>query len=754
MSGAPGRGAHRRQVEGALSALAFHGDGGYSWFGERFPAGEAGTLIRRIAWRLYLDFYTQGGATPTLDRRFTPSGRGRADLVPRLTAVNGGRGSQEPGWRVSAATADALVIERIGLTLHVPAGSVRDAGGRTPGAGEEGSLELPNELRSRSPGHYMALGDLGMPADEPRGRLYWNLTPEGAVAAMAHLTQVLNEARIPFSFKVLSDSSAYTRRDAGVLYAPRERIAAIVALAEEVAEALPWALRDGVPALTLPIAPGIGYADDPDDGESFGLHRCRLIAEAIVDSRHGGSSSGATMVAVEERFAAAGLSLDAPYRSPTRPAALIERERPPRRPAARQMDPVEASLDIGRRVLDSALWHGDRCSWIAPALETRPGGAPRPVVRPIGASLHRGTAGVGLFLAELHAATGEAGLRDTALAALRTALTAPGEGSGLYVGRVGVAYAAVRCADLLEADELRGRARALLRGRPVDTEVDLHSGLAGSAVGLLALAPGLGSGVRDALDPLGDAIVARAEGDAETMSWPTGPDGARLANLLGMAHGASGIGLALAMLGAESGDGGLADAARAAFRYERGHADPEHGWPDLRARGRTGAPGPSFTTAWCHGAPGVALARMRAWALLGDAELREEADAGLAITAAAVRGAAEGDGADFCLCHGLAGNADILLEGARTLPGAPPAWQRLARSAAESGIARYPARSLAWPCGPAGETPGLMLGLAGIGLFLLRLSDPTVPSVLAIGGLASDRPITAAPTLMEVTHGD
>jgi hypothetical protein len=46
---------------------------------------------------------------------------------------------------------------------------------------------------------------------------------------------------------------------------------------------------------------------------------------------------------------------------------------------------------------------------------------------------------------------------------------------------------------------------------------------------------------------------------------------------------------------------------------------------------------------------------------------------------------------------------------------------------------RFEAAGLPWPCGVqnAGETPNLLLGVAGIGYFFLRLYDSqTIPTVL------------------------
>ena len=730
---------HREGVAAALAAITVHRDGGYSWFGERLPGGDGDDVTRRLSWRLYLDYYAQGRPTPTLDRRLSPAASGRTDLTERLSAGNASRESLQPGWRVMGLTdGDDLEIVRAGITIQVPPSAFcpRAEGDLRPGS--EGALRVPGELRARSPGYYTALGERGLPMDQSRGRIYWSLTPRGAVSGMTAVTEALNAAGLPFSFKVLADSSAYTRCDAGVLYVRRDDVNAALAVAERFSSAHPWALRPVVPALTLRIAEGIGYADDPENGESFGMHRCRLIAEAAVAAWHEGRPTPERALdAVEARFAACGLSLDQPYCDPGHgqapPAAL---RRSSRRAAPEGEDELAQAVAIGVHLRDSALWHRGRCAWLSPGLERRPGSPPHLVVRPTDPWLYAGTAGIGLFLAELHAATRAGGLRETAVGAIHHALEGAegprGAGRpGLYSGSAGVAYAAARASALLGSGGLRDRAEALLAAEPPwDAEADLHGGLAGAAMGRLAV---LGASAGEDLDEIGDALLARAEREGEAISWATGPSDARLANLLGMAHGTSGIGLCLAELAAATGRDDLADAARAAFAHERARFDPTGGgWPDLRSEGRTGAPGPSLTNAWCHGAPGIALARLRAWELLRDDQLIEEARTAFEITASEVRTSLLADGADFCLCHGLAGNADVLMEGARRLPGADRRLDELVREVASTGVERYPASGRRWPCGSVEETPALMLGLAGIGLFLLRLVDPSIPSVLTI----------------------
>ncbi len=89
---------------------------------------------------------------------------------------------------------------------------------------------------------------------------------------------------------------------------------------------------------------------------------------------------------------------------------------------------------------------------------------------------------------------------------------------------------------------------------------------------------------------------------------------------------------------------------------------------------------------------------------------------------------------NLSLCHGLAGNAEILWERAYERRVGAREMRRLAIDVAELGWEEYGRPGRDWPCGtPGGETPSLMLGLAGIGLFYLRLEDPSLPSVLVPG---------------------
>lgn len=404
-----------------------------------------------------------------------------------------------------------------------------------------------------------------------------------------------------------------------------------------------------------------------------------------------------------------------------------------------------ASL-IAKRIVGQAIWYEDRCNWVGASPVEGPGGQPVLTYAALGPELYGGTSGIALFLAELYAATGDRDVRHTAQGAIRHALAReadlpPAMNLGLYAGRIGIALAAARVGALLADDGLVERSRAIVV--PLDgvgDEFDLISGRAGAIVGLLVLQELLGEpGLLGAARRLGEELIETAVKENGCWSWAS-PSFPESRNLAGYSHGAAGAGHGLYELAEATGESAFAQAAEQAFSYERRLFDPQaRNWPDLRGVGRrpkqSGAP--SFSTFWCHGAPGIALSRLRAYELTGDQAHRDEAAVGVATTQRHVEAAARSGTGNYSLCHGLAGNAEALLYAIDLLGADWATGEALALQVAEAGIEAFAQRGVAWPCGTlGGETPNLMLGLAGIGLFYLRLGDPEIPSVLLMHPVA------------------
>jgi hypothetical protein len=316
----------RRRLSAALAALRVN-ETSYTWFGLRhtvLPTATAAALgpatVRRylqsaLQLRLYSDFYCPGEATPTPPARTQPPAA--PSYRDALSAANMGTGCTEKQWRVLGIDGTDTVIERQGLRLWVAADELCDGPDVRPGV--EVAVRLPNDLPHRSPGFYTALGDVALPDTDagPLVRIYWNLTPAGAPHALRIVTTALNAARIPFRFKVADAPAGFARRDAGVLYLLARHYPTVAELLSARYVRLRDTLGPGTPAFTKQLAPGLALAEDPGDGGSFGLHRCGLVAQALVQTRQPRHRSpGARLAAVSEHLLAHGIDPDAPHLNP------------------------------------------------------------------------------------------------------------------------------------------------------------------------------------------------------------------------------------------------------------------------------------------------------------------------------------------------------------------------------------------------------------------------------------------------------
>ena len=400
---------------------------------------------------------------------------------------------------------------------------------------------------------------------------------------------------------------------------------------------------------------------------------------------------------------------------------------------------LELAGRFGHEIAASAIWSGGRCNWVGTLPRDEAIVRGRAEMAALGPDLYGGTSGVALFLAEAGVRLDDASLRATALGAIRLALEQadridPRLRDGLYGGSIGVAYAAARVAGLLGAADVHANACEVLQAWRRDGArsgpSDVMSGCAGAVVGLTALSRLVADQwLVDAAVELGDELITRADVSAAGWSW-SDPQEPSMYNLCGYVHGAAGVGHALGELFGATGEGRFREAAERAFDYERSWFDTRTAtWPDLRGVARAAgrdAPVPAASPSWCNGALGITLARRRAAELLASKALHREADIALAECERHVGDLLVSAPDDFSLCHGAAGAADVLLHAADG-----PA--DLARQLGRRGIELYSGPAARFPCGvPLGETPGLLLGLAGIGMLYLRLADPTIQSPLLI----------------------
>lgn len=353
---------------------------------------------------------------------------------------------------------------------------------------------------------------------------------------------------------------------------------------------------------------------------------------------------------------------------------------------------------------------------------------------PLGADLFHGLSGIALFLAHLGATTGDrahTALARDAFATARSQVARDMVGKvGGMAGLGGLVYAATHLGVLWDDPGLLDYAASLVPAIAADaardTRYDFVAGSAGSIAGLAALAAVRpGGALTDALAACADALVRGARPAGSGAAWlGTVMVEERVADvpMAGVSHGAAGIVWPLLYAAGTLGDTRCTDTARAGLAYERDLFLPAAGnWQDVRR----GGSGPGGTlVAWCAGAAGIGISRLLSLPHLDTPDVRADLDTALDTTRR------RGFGMNHSLCHGDLGNLDLLLLAADRLHRADLAAE--VRLRAGSVLDSIDADG--WICGvPTGvEAPGLMTGIAGTGLQLLRLADPTrIPSVLA-----------------------
>jgi hypothetical protein len=776
------------QLKKVVEAMSIRSTTGFTWFGKPSPAlppritralnpsTARSYLLFALQSTLYSNFYCKGQAAPADGANSGLTAVGESAFVRALSAANTGKGYWSEGWRAASLSAGrgTALVGKDGL--HIVA-KLADclAEEDHPAEGAMVKVRFGKELLRISPGYYMALSDRELSRERPGPmvRFYWNVSPVGAIRLLKEATTRLNSANIPFRLKAINDPVHYTRCDAAILYVGAAEFDPVQSIVSDVYGEIAGLMRPATPVLTLQVAPGLGFAEGPLDGQSFGLSRCRMIADGLITAfEEGKRTSQERLGAVIERFAREGISLERPYlnRGSTRsyaiarPIDIRSRQHMPSAPAGEvpRLEPGEylrTAEGIAREICEAAVWYEGRCNWLG-ALATPPRSGR--AVRSLGPDLYDGTAGIAIFLAELFRITGDKELRRTARGAIAQAFAGveavpPAVRLGLYTGWTGIALAGARVGRLLGEEEWPAHTLALL-GRLHEAivgeqEFGLLSGRAGAVAGLVALSICLGEPrlVEVAVD-IADDLIEGAERSEAGCSWPSIQVSSRR-NLTGYSHGAAGIGYALLELYRVSSNTRYRDLAREAFDYERYWFDEEHrNWPDFReaidstpggrsaprtsrapAGGRArGAHRYSYPAFWCHGAAGIALSRLGASSILDDPIFLSEAETAIATTAQATEAALSSGLDNYSLCHGLAGNADILLCAGEMQRSSQEFTDGLAHRVATAGILLHSSADNPWPSGVTGggETPSLMLGLAGTGYFYLRMYSPDVPSVL------------------------
>jgi hypothetical protein len=245
-----------------------------------------------------------------------PSGQG---LIEAISAANTSREHWDAGWQLMQTLPSGQIVAVKGaMTRMAWPGEFHGHGSPgmqlLPGAGI--SLFAPRESRTPQPGFYFAFGEALADQQEDYGivRFYWNVTADGVAPLVGAITPALNHFAIPFRFKCLYLPELFDRSDAAVLYVAKRHYRIVATMLQDVHRAVRPRLKSATPLFSKRLAYGLGLAEDPGTGESFGMSRCRLLAEAACRAHERGLySAEARLEEAAGAFAATGLSLDRPY---------------------------------------------------------------------------------------------------------------------------------------------------------------------------------------------------------------------------------------------------------------------------------------------------------------------------------------------------------------------------------------------------------------------------------------------------------
>lgn len=241
----------------------------------------------------------------------------------QLHNSNQGTGYFDPGWVVLREETDgSLAVKKAELTLHLDRDRHLQPEERAATPGDTVAVKMPKNFVQN--GFYMAVSNQGhntrrsLHSDQTTVRVYFNLTPEGAVAVMADLTEQLNQVAVPFTFKALYNPDNYDRYDSAVLYFSKSDLDFIYPVLQRVYGQNQAYFGAEVPLFTKLIAPGLAIAEEPDQKfaaqESFGMNRCQIVANGLLVAHYQRDCTPNTRLnTILQQFEALGLKLQHPH---------------------------------------------------------------------------------------------------------------------------------------------------------------------------------------------------------------------------------------------------------------------------------------------------------------------------------------------------------------------------------------------------------------------------------------------------------
>ncbi|HEV8366585.1 MAG TPA: T3SS effector HopA1 family protein [Pyrinomonadaceae bacterium] len=273
-------------------------------------------MIQHLGRELYCHCYS---------RKFTGTAaevaKSSADeqFVNELSAANSSREYLDRGWRImSQLPTGHYIAGKNGFTRILFAGEfISHSDFRGPiQEGTSISIFCPRESKTMHPGFYYVFGETVGDQQDDSGllRFYWNIQTDGAMSLVRLLTERLNRFQLPFRFKIVNNPTCFDRSDAAILYVNQRYYHPVAELIAEVRQKVSDQLECDTPLFSKQLAPGLGLAEEPTTGESFGQQRCRILAEALWNIYEQNLNEDETQLnEIRKQLELNGINADLPY---------------------------------------------------------------------------------------------------------------------------------------------------------------------------------------------------------------------------------------------------------------------------------------------------------------------------------------------------------------------------------------------------------------------------------------------------------
>ncbi|MCC6864526.1 MAG: hypothetical protein IT280_00025 [Ignavibacteria bacterium] len=379
------------------------------------------------------------------------------------------------------------------------------------------------------------------------------------------------------------------------------------------------------------------------------------------------------------------------------------------------------------------------------------------IIEQINENLYNGNSGILIFFLELYGITKKNEYLSIVLQSLnwieKYCQRNPKTNYSLYVGRMSLVLVYLRMFSIFNDEKYIRRAiyisKKSLNFIQYPQNIELLSGISGTLLCLLKLYKEVNDKwIKEYIDIGVDVITSNYYVGEKGIFWDRADYNLR--GLCGLSHGTSGVSYALMEIVEYFQNYSLTPFIEESIKYENSYyINEEKNWSDFRK--------PLYITeneiynkrhvfynnsfikrknekninAWCHGSAGIILNRFMAYKLFKNIKYLKQVKDNL-DPVINYRILDQKKNELFILCHGRCGNSEILfqlynyygdlnyLNKAKSI-GLKAIEQKSQLKKYLNGMEYYGAK----------EDPGLMIGVAGIGHYLLRLLNPTkVSSVL------------------------